>query len=188
MTQRVVIATGGQSFPKVGGSDFVFRFSEAHNLAYHPAFPALCGLETKEDFSTLSGSSVTAKTKLLIKEKTVYEDDRVVLFTHRGVSGPAIFNVSLWLGYLNPALQGNVQVKITIPADQMTKRLLAYLKAPKGLRTYTLTLTPTGLRSYDESKVMSGGLNFEELDENFQLKKLPNAYVLGEAINITGKT
>lgn len=70
----------------------------------------------------------------------------------------------------------------------MTKRLLAFLRAPKGLREYTMTLTPTSLRSRDECKVMSGGLCFEELDEYFELKKLPGIYVLGEAINITGKT
>lgn len=70
----------------------------------------------------------------------------------------------------------------------MTKRLLTYLKAPRGLKSYTLTLTPESLRSYDESKVMSGGLEFAELGDDFQLYKLPGCYVLGEALNITGKT
>lgn len=187
-SKRVVIATGGQSFPKVWGSDFIFEFAREHNLAYHRASPALCGINTKEDFSELSGSSVSAHTKLLLDGKTVYEDDRIVLFTHRGVSGPAIFNVSLWRGYLDPQKKAKSQIKITIPADQMTKRLLTYLKAPRGLKSYTLTLTPESLRSYDESKVMSGGLEFAELGDDFQLYKLPGCYVLGEALNITGKT
>ncbi|MBF0981138.1 aminoacetone oxidase family FAD-binding enzyme [Candidatus Gracilibacteria bacterium] len=187
-TKRVVIATGGMSFPKVGGSDFVFQFAKDYNLSYQSPAPALCGLNTKEDLSSLSGSSVEATTKLFLDGKQVYQDDRVVLFTHRGMSGPAVFNTSLWLGYFDQNFSKKAQIKITIPGHQITKRLLSYLKAPRGLRTYTLTLTPTSLRSYDESKVMSGGLNFAEIGDDFQLHKLPGCYVLGEALNITGKT
>ena len=187
-TKRVVIATWGMSFPKVWGSDFIFQFAKDHNLSYQSPAPALCGLNTKEDFSSLSWSSVEAITKFFLDGKQVYQDDRVVLFTHRGVSWPAIFNTSLWLGYFDPNFSKKAQIKITIPANQITKRLLSYLKAPRGLRTYTLTLTPTSLRSYDESKVMSWGLNFSEVDDNFQLHKFPWCYVLGEALNITGKT
>ena len=187
-SKRVVIATGGMSFPKVWGSDFVFQFAKDHNLSYQSPAPALCGLNTKEALSSLSWSSVEATTKLFLDGKQVYQDDRVVLFTHRGVSWPAIFNTSLWLGYFDPNFSKKAQIKITIPANQITKRLLAYLKAPRGLRSYTMTLTPISLRPYDESKVMSWGLNFAEVGDDFQLHKLPGCYVLGEALNITGKT
>lgn len=187
-SKRVVIATGGMSFPKVWGSDFVFQFAKDHNLSYQSPAPALCGLNTKEELSSLSWSSVEATTKLFLDGKQVYQDDRVVLFTHRGVSWPAIFNASLWLGYFDPHFTKKAQIKITIPGHQITKRLLSYLKAPRGLRTYTLTLSPTSLRSYDESKVMSWGLNFAEVGDDFQLHKLPGCYVLWEALNITGKT
>lgn len=85
-SKRVIIACGGQSFPKVGGTDFIFDFAKKHQLNYHPSAPALCGLNTKEDLSSLSGSSLEAKTRLLMNGKTLYEDDRVVLFTHWGVS------------------------------------------------------------------------------------------------------
>lgn len=187
-SKRVVIATWGMSFPKVWGSDFIFRFATEHQLTTHSPAPALCGLNTKEDLSSLSWSSVEATTKLFLDGKCVYEDDRVVLFTHRGLSWPAIFNVSLRLGYLDPHFTKKAQVKISIPASQMTKRLLAHLKAPRNLRSYMITLTPTSLRSYDESKVMSWGLNFSEVGDDFQLHKLPGCYVLWEALNITGKT
>ena len=187
-SKRVVIATWGMSFPKVWGSDFIFHFAKDYNLSYQSPAPALCGLNTKEELSSLSWSSVEATTKLFLDGKQIYQDDRVVLFTHRGVSWPAIFNASLWLGYFDPNFSKKAQIKITIPGHQITKRLLSYLKAPHGLRTYTLTLSPTSLRSYDESKVMSWGLNFAEVGDDFQLHKLPGCYVLGEALNITGKT
>lgn len=188
LTKKVILACGGQTFPKVGWSDFIFEFARQHNLNVHRSSPALCGIMTKEDFSSLSGSSVACKTQLLINGKTIYEDDRIVLFTHRGLSGPAIFNVSLWLGYHFPTIPSNAKIKLTIPANEMTKRLQSFLKAPKNLKSYTLTATPIELRSRDEAKVMSGGLCFEEVDENFELKKLPGIYALWEALNITGKT
>jgi len=88
-------------------------------------------------------------------DKTVYQEEHTVLFTHWGVSGPGIFNASLWLGYLDPEPKKKAKIRLLITKDQITKRLLAYLRAPKGLRNYTMTLTPIALRSWDEAKVMS---------------------------------
>ena len=187
-SKRVIIATGGQSFPKVWGSDFISVFWKEQDIAIHTPAPALCWLETKEDLSSLSWSSVSAEIKLTLGDKTVYQEEHTVLFTHWGVSGPGIFNASLWLGYLDPELTKKAKIRLLITKDQITKRLLAYLKAPKGLRNYTMTLTPIALRSWDEAKVMSWGLLMEEVNENFELKKLPWVYLLWEALNITGKT
>lgn len=166
----MILACGGQGFPKVCGTEFIFEFAKEHQLDAHGSMPALCGLETKEDFSSLAGSSVECKTQLIVDEKCIYEDDRVVLFTHWGLSGPAIFNVSLWLGYRYPQLGKNIKVKLSIPSSAMTKRLLAFLKAPKGLKNYMLTASPVAFRGRDECKVMSGGLLFGQVDKNFELK------------------
>lgn len=51
-----------------------------------------------------------------------------------------------------------------------------------------MTLHPQALRSRDEAKVMSGGILFEEVEDNFELKTVPGMFVLGEALNITGQT
>ena len=100
------------------------------------------------------------------------EKEGTVLFTHWGISGPVIFNTSLWLGYHYEKNFKNLKIKLTIPADQITKRLLSYLKAPKGLKHYILTLRPTNLRNRDEAKVMSGGILFEEVNDPFEVKKM----------------
>ena len=101
------------------------------------------------------------------------EKEGTVLFTHWGISGPVIFNTSLWLGYHYEKNFKNLKIKLIIPADQITKRLLSYLKAPKGLKNYILTLRPTSLRIRDEAKVMSGGILFEEVNDHFEVKKMP---------------
>ena len=64
MTKKVIIATGGKTMPKIGGSDFVFSFAEKFSIRTKKPHPALCGLSTREDFSPLSGSSIFAQIQI----------------------------------------------------------------------------------------------------------------------------
>ena len=187
-TKKVILASGGCSFPKIWASEFAFSFANHYQLKTKKPQAALCGITVQEKLDQLSWSSVFAKIQVLEKEKMLLKKEGTVLFTHWGISGPVIFNTSLWLGYHYEKNFKNLRIKLTIPADQITKRLLSYLKAPKGLKNYILTLRPTNLRSRDEAKVMSGGILFEEVNDHFEVKKMPWAFVLGEALNITGET
>ncbi len=187
-TKKVILASWGCSFPKIGASDFIFSFADHFQLKTKAPQPARCGITTEEKLDTLSGSSIFSKVQVLEKGEVVFEKTGNVLFTHRGISGPIIFNTSLFLGYHYENKFKNLKLKLTIPSSQMTKRLFTCLKAPKKLKNYTMTLTPKSLRSRDEAKVMSGGILFEEINEHFELKKVPWIFVLGEALNITGET
>ncbi|PZM87587.1 MAG: hypothetical protein DLD55_00585 [candidate division SR1 bacterium] len=186
-TKRIILASGGKSFPKIGGSDFAFQCAKTFDLKTKNPVPALCGIYTKEELHPLSGSTISATLQLKNGNKILYEQQGNILFTHWGISGPMIFNTSLWLGYQEIDFK-KIVIKLSFPQDQLTKRLANYLKAPKGLKNYTMTLHPQALRSRDEAKVMSGGILFEEVKENFELKKIPGMFVLGEALNITGET
>ncbi len=186
-TKRVILASGGKSFPKLGASDFAFQCAKTFDLKTKNPAPALCWICTKEELSSLSGSAISATLQLKNGNQTLYEQQGNLLFTHWGVSGPAVFNASLWIGYQEVDFEKTL-LKMTFSQDQLTKRLASYLKAPKSLKTYTMTLHPQALRSRDEAKVMSWGILFEEVKENFELKKVPGMFVLGEALNITGET
>ncbi len=91
---RVIIATGGPSIPKMGASDFGYRIARqfGHNIV--PTSPALVPLtftdETKNFTKSLAGVSIDS---VLIRSKTnQFEDD--LLFTHRGLSGPSVLQIS----------------------------------------------------------------------------------------------
>ena len=93
----VVIATGGLSIPKIGATDFGYRIARQFSLAVVEPRPALVPLtfdaEAWLPFAQLAGLSlpVTIETGSK-KTRTTFSED--LLFTHRGLSGPAVLQIS----------------------------------------------------------------------------------------------
>lgn len=91
--QSVVIATGGPSIPKMGASRFGYDIAQQFGLEIIEPVPALVPLtftdQLKEPLKALSGVSVEATVS---HAKAVF--DEAMLFTHRGLSGPAILQIS----------------------------------------------------------------------------------------------
>lgn len=91
--RSLVVATGGPSIPKMGSSGFGYRLAEQFGLAIVPPRPALVPLtfdvELLAQFGELSGVSVEA---IVSCGRTSF--DEALLFTHRGLSGPAILQIS----------------------------------------------------------------------------------------------
>ena len=90
---NVVIATGGPSIPKMGASSFGYKIAEQFGLPLIAPIPALVPLTftdaLKEPLKTLSGVSTDSRVS---HEKMAF--DEALLFTHRGLSGPAILQIS----------------------------------------------------------------------------------------------
>jgi predicted Rossmann fold flavoprotein len=91
--RSLVIATGGPSIPKMGASGFGYRIAEQFGLKIVPPRAALVPLTFDAAllarFKDLSGISVEASVSC---GKTRF--DEALLFTHRGLSGPAILQIS----------------------------------------------------------------------------------------------
>jgi predicted Rossmann fold flavoprotein len=92
-SRSLVVATGGPSIPKMGSSGFGYRMAEQFGLKIVPPRPALVPLTFDTallaQFADLSGVSVDA---VVSCGKTRF--DEALLFTHRGLSGPAILQIS----------------------------------------------------------------------------------------------
>lgn len=89
----VVVACGGPSIPKMGASSYGYRIAEQFGLKLIEPVPALVPLTftdaLKDPIKAMSGVSVDA---LVSRGKTTF--DEALLFTHRGLSGPAILQIS----------------------------------------------------------------------------------------------
>ena len=130
--KAVVVASGGLSIPKIGATDLGYRLAKQFGLkvvtprpalvplTFHPAdwqpFAALAGLSLPVDISTGTG-----------KQRTLFEED--LLFTHRGLSGPAVLQISsYWQAgspiQLNLAPQTEL-AEVLIEAKQSSKKQLA---------------------------------------------------------------
>ena len=89
----LIIATGGLSIPKIGASNFGYKVAEKFNLNIVKTLPALVPLTFNEKILTmckeLSGLSLEAVVSF---KNTFFEEG--MLFTHRGLSGPSILQIS----------------------------------------------------------------------------------------------
>ncbi|MDA9638323.1 NAD(P)/FAD-dependent oxidoreductase [Candidatus Pelagibacter sp.] len=91
--ESLIIATGGLSIPKIGASKFGYDIAQKFNLKVIETLPALVPLTFSEKILTickeLTGLSVEAVVSF---KKTFFEEG--MLFTHRGLSGPSILQIS----------------------------------------------------------------------------------------------
>jgi len=92
--QSLVIATGGKSIPKMGATGFGYEIATRFGLAVIPTRPALVPLTFEigllERLSAVTGVAVDVRVSA--ENKTRFEE--AMLFTHRGLSGPAVLQIS----------------------------------------------------------------------------------------------
>jgi predicted Rossmann fold flavoprotein len=87
----LVIATGGLSFPKIGATDFGYRAARQFEIKRVETRPSLVPLifEGGRGYSALAGVSIDS-----LVSAGGHEFRENILFTHRGLSGPAILQIS----------------------------------------------------------------------------------------------
>ncbi|MCQ2431473.1 MAG: NAD(P)/FAD-dependent oxidoreductase [Clostridia bacterium] len=97
---RVIVCTGGLSYPGTGSTGDGYRFAKRAGLEVMPTGPSLVPLVCQESFCAEMMGLSLKNTALTIKDaagKVVYEDFGEMLFTHFGVSGPMILSASAHL-------------------------------------------------------------------------------------------
>ncbi|UKJ05896.1 NAD(P)/FAD-dependent oxidoreductase [Solitalea lacus] len=90
---KVVVATGGLPIPKMGATDFALRLARQFDVKLTSTAPALVPLtvtgKDHEWYQQLSGTSIFSRVS---NDKISFEEN--ILFTHWGLSGPAILQIS----------------------------------------------------------------------------------------------
>jgi len=124
----LIIATGGLSIPKLGATDFGYRIAKQFGLNIITPKPALVPLTVDEEdidfFRGLSGIAVDSEVKY--KQAAFREN---ILFTHRGLSGPAILQISSYLEkqpdqFVHIDLLPNMNLKEIFAAAKNSKVLI----------------------------------------------------------------
>ncbi|MFV0337169.1 MAG: NAD(P)/FAD-dependent oxidoreductase [Chthoniobacterales bacterium] len=129
-SQSLVIATGGLSFPKLGTSDFGYRLARQFEIPVCDPRPGLVPLNFSEEdrqiFGSLSGVALPVRA---FKEDKSFSE--AALFTHRGMSGPAILQISSYWKKGDPVyldlLPGESQKNCLIKHRGRQKQLLNLL-------------------------------------------------------------
>ena len=122
---KVIIATGGCSYPLTGSTGDGYRLAAEHGHTITPLQPALVPLEVREDWiHELQGLTLkNVAIKLFSHEgRRVYSAFGEMLFTHFGVSGPIILSAST---HLRPATPYRllIDLKPALTPEQLDARL-----------------------------------------------------------------
>ena len=138
LSKILICALGGLSYPALGASPAAFNLAESlgHTII-HP-YPALCGIkftdQLKQQFSDTAG--ITLPKVQISCDKISFTGG--LLFTHEGLSGPALFNLSLY-GIKNK------QITINFLPDINVQQYIKQNKSAKMLSSVLSSLIPPRL-------------------------------------------
>ena len=192
--QRVVLATGGLSFPALGASNFGIKSARQFGLTVLPQRPALVGLtldkSLRESFAKLAGNTLNARVTC-----GEHKFEGSLLFTHEGISGPAVLSASLFWKEGEPvtvdflpekdahalfteqknkvhtfsaALQGKISAKIVKtllgPLDSLLPNA-SRGDIEKAAQTINrFTFVPVGTGGFSKAEVTAGGIDVREVN------------------------
>jgi predicted Rossmann fold flavoprotein len=124
---RLVIATGGLSIPKIGATDLGYRIARQFGLRIVEPRPALVPLtfaaQAWQPFAALAGIALEVNARA---GQGAFDED--LLFTHRGLSGPAVLQIST---YWNPGEPITIDLAPQFAGEALPARLT---EAKRGSR------------------------------------------------------
>jgi len=212
-SERLIIATGGLSFAKIGATDFGYKVARQFGLKIVEMRPSLVPLVLSgENFHDLAGVSLDA---LVSTDGHTFRDN--ILFTHRGMSGPAILQISNYWDKREPItidllggahafslnenrdsgkrldnfLAAHLPAKVAQRLFGNESKRLAEMSdidiaaAAERLNHWQLRFKDT--EGYDKAEVTLGGVSTDELSsKTFESNKVPGLHFIGEVVDVTG--
>ncbi len=137
-SKSLVIATGALSVPTLGATDFGYRIARQFDIKVNPYFPGLVpltfGPKDLQTFQELAG--VSLDTIVSFKDTKFREN---ILFTHKGLSGPAILQIS---SYWQPKLTIHINL---VPDRDMVEILKSQQRQKSVLKTFLKEYLPSRL-------------------------------------------
>jgi predicted Rossmann fold flavoprotein len=215
-TTNIILAAGGQSVPKTGSDGSGYALAHAFGHTVTETFPGLVPLVVERDhwITKLSGTSVDAE--LSVKSPTgrvLHRERGSMLFTHFGISGPVVLDISRhWIASQPATLAANflpgetfesVDVALIENASAFLRRRLpdrlVEQLAPAGRLTkeqrrrvahdvVDFTVPVTRDRGFDYAEVTAGGVPLSEIDVSTMRSRLRKGlYLCGEILDVDGK-
>lgn len=211
-SKKVVVALGGKSFKKLGASEKGYEIAQKFTHSLTPLKPALTGLTVQPQefwFKKLSGISFNAD--VYVGDKKFSQN---ILFSHRGITGPAILNTSLYWekgkikidflsgGKVKKLLKNkNRQIVSQLPLPKsfvkeflkhinIKDKKIMFLKEEEYKKLELLEnyiFAPAGTFGYERAEVTKGGIDTDEITEYMESKKIKGLYFIGEVLNVAGE-
>jgi hypothetical protein len=209
--ESLVIATGGLSFPRLGATDFGYRIARQFGLRVTPLRPGLVPLAFapgETSWADLAGVALP-----VVASCGAARFAEALLFTHRGVSGPAVLQVSSYwrdgetvrfdllpeedglpaggslaahLGRHWPRRFADAWCARHAPAKPLAQCSRAERAAvEEALHAWPLTFP--GSEGYAKAEVTLGGVDTRDLSsKTFEARAVRGLFFVGEVVDVTG--
>src|SRR3569832_1983694 len=175
LAASVVIATGGLSIPKIGATDFAFRIARQFGIKLIEPQPALVPLTIDaaawQTFVPLAGISLEVDIETGDKKaRGHFRED--LLFTHRGLSGPAVLQIS---SFWRPGTELRIDLA---PGVNVAEELIEHKSAIKKNLGYQLA-------QWLPSRLADGWLLANGCDPAARVADMPDKQLrrIGESLN-----
>ena len=122
---RVILASGGKSYPSTGSDGYFLDLLKKYHHQIIKPRPALVPIVTKEEWPlSLQGLALkNINLSLYEKKKKIASDMGEMLFTHFGISGPLVLSLSSRMEKEPRAYSLSLDLKPALSQDQLEKRL-----------------------------------------------------------------
>lgn len=211
-SKNVIVASGGLSYQKIGASSIGYDIAASFGHTVTKLNPALVGFTVqKEQFFFKELTGISMDVVITVGEK---EMNGSLLFAHKGISGPAVLDVSLYwekgkmtINFL-PTVhfdqiknsKKNIGNLLGMPSrvskafldelDIEDKKATLLTKEEwqklESLKAYSFA--PAGTFGYTKAEVTKGGVVTDEIDAGSMMsRKVDNLYFLGEVLDVTGE-
>lgn len=221
--KNLVVASGGLSYKSLGASSIGYEIAQSFGISVTTPAPALVGFTVQKDefwFKNLSGVCFPAEISVVCASKNAVNRELKtprkfagdILFTHKGISGPAVLNASLFWqkGLIAINFCPNFSIET---AQKSVKQLSTVLPLPRrftleflraaGLsdkpyceykadeaakisRLFAYEFAPAGTFGFERAEVTKGGVDTDALDANCGSGDTRGLYFIGEVLNVTG--
>lgn len=221
--KNLVVASGGLSYKSLGASSIGYEIAQSFGISVATPAPALVGFTVQKEefwFKNLSGVCFLAEISVVCASKNAVNRELKtprkfagdILFTHKGISGPAVLNASLFWqkGLIEVNFCPNFSIET---AQKSVKQLSTVLPLPrrftleflraaelsdkpygkyaqaereKILRLFNYRFAPAGTFGFERAEVTKGGVDTDALDANCSHKDTRGLYFIGEVLNVTG--
>ncbi len=157
--RALVIATGGLSIPKIGATDFGYQIARQFGLRLVPPRPALVPLtfdaQSWAPYTPLAGLSLPVSIETGSgKGRVSFRED--LLFTHRGLSGPAVLQISSYWQAGTP-----IRINLLPDTDLLPNLLRAKATSRKLIANELASLVPARLADTWVAQGASAGHNWQ---------------------------
>ena len=122
---RVILTTGGLSYPSTGSTGAGFEMAKALGHTVTDLHPSLVPLETVESWPFALSGITLKNVRLTAKKngKTLYSEQGEMLLTHFGVSGPLVLTASAYIAEDPAGTELRIDLKPAIPEEELHARL-----------------------------------------------------------------